>query len=663
MSPRGKKDWIKHAFFGLHYDLHALATDTDLGAELSADHLRHRLELVNPDFVQCDCKGHPGFASYPTKVGYPSPGIVRDALRIHRDVTGDLGIPLLVHYSGLWDGQAMAHHPDWAMVGSDGKPIHPTQEGIYRDTTPFACINSRYDFDLMIPQLIEIIDHYDVDGFWIDGENWATHDCYCPRCCEEFKRRTGINVVPVNQKDPNWSRWRAFHRDLFVEHVRRYTEAVHRRKPDCLVCSNWMYSMRHPGPIEVPVDFLSGDFMSSFGCERAQMEGRYLAGHGVPWNLMAWSFCSPSPEVPAQTKTAVGLCQEAAEVLSCGGGMVIYGQSQRSGWLNDWQHKIFAEVGRFCRERQTFCQHTESVPEAVVLQSDAHVWYHNTEPFCMGDGFYGAEGALHVLMENHYHVDILDETRLLENMSKYSLVVLGEQFPVSEKIPQALEAYARTGGTVLITGSHIAHAHAELAGVKEAGPVNSDPWYISVDNEVAILAGPWQPVQVLDSEIYSLVLKNQQPGKDETLYPAVTIRKVGKGQIVAIHGTIMRTYYLTHQPRLREFIKQLLDYLKVTRRVIISGPPSIEVSLRRKHNTLIVHLVNRATNPTLTPRLHLVEEVPPTGWIDVRVCVEKKPRCVTLEPNNRQVKWSWSDGWLHASIPSVHIHEILIIEE
>lgn len=27
------------------------------------------LREVKPDYVQCDCKGHPGVAGYPTKVG------------------------------------------------------------------------------------------------------------------------------------------------------------------------------------------------------------------------------------------------------------------------------------------------------------------------------------------------------------------------------------------------------------------------------------------------------------------------------------------------------------------------------------------------------------------------------------------------------------------
>jgi len=99
-TPFPRANWHDDAFFGIHYDLHARATDTELGRELTPEHLRERLLRVKPDWIQCDCKGHPGYTSWPTSVGSISPGVVNDALRIHRDVTSELGIKLGMHYSG-----------------------------------------------------------------------------------------------------------------------------------------------------------------------------------------------------------------------------------------------------------------------------------------------------------------------------------------------------------------------------------------------------------------------------------------------------------------------------------------------------------------------------------------------------------------------------------
>ena len=114
----GVRNWHDGVFFGLHFDIHANAADQHLGRDVTVDHLLEQFQKIRPDFVQCDCKGHPGYASYPTKVGVPAPGIEKDALRVWREATKRLGIPLVMHFSGVWDRVAVERHPEWARVPS-----------------------------------------------------------------------------------------------------------------------------------------------------------------------------------------------------------------------------------------------------------------------------------------------------------------------------------------------------------------------------------------------------------------------------------------------------------------------------------------------------------------------------------------------------------------
>ena len=71
----------KDSYFGLHFDFHANEETRDIGAEFDGAVLERILREVKPDFIQCDTKGHPGYSSYPTKVGTPAPGLRRDILR------------------------------------------------------------------------------------------------------------------------------------------------------------------------------------------------------------------------------------------------------------------------------------------------------------------------------------------------------------------------------------------------------------------------------------------------------------------------------------------------------------------------------------------------------------------------------------------------------
>src|SRR5882724_5143611 len=84
----------KDSFFGLHFDIHAQAKDTALGQDTSEENIAALLSAVKPDYIQWDLKGGFGYASYPTTVGYPAPGIVKDVLPILRKVSRQYGVAL-----------------------------------------------------------------------------------------------------------------------------------------------------------------------------------------------------------------------------------------------------------------------------------------------------------------------------------------------------------------------------------------------------------------------------------------------------------------------------------------------------------------------------------------------------------------------------------------
>jgi hypothetical protein len=376
-SPR--HSWHEDAFFGIHYDLHANEDDTELGRELTTDHLVERLRRVNPDWIQCDCKGHAGFTSWPTRIGYTSPGVINDSMRIHRDATRKLGIPLGMHYSGVWDSEAVAHHPEWARIDEHGVADFKEMTG-----TLSTSRMSGYTTEFMIPQMLELIDEYDIDGFWVDGENWASKPDWSDACIAEFTRRTGIDTIPRKPGDANWRTWLDFHRDLFVEHVTTYTNAVHERKPECLVASNWMYTMRQPEPIVAPVDYLSGDFEYRWGADRAAVEGRLLDSRDISWDLMAWGFTKssnlPQFEDPWILKSATQLSQEVAECVALGGAVMIYDTPQRSGYLTDWHQDTIGEVARFCRARKEPCFKSESRSQVAILHPHVDTTPRSTAP-------------------------------------------------------------------------------------------------------------------------------------------------------------------------------------------------------------------------------------------------------------------------------------------
>ncbi len=668
-----KHNWHDSVFFGIHYDLHANAHDTNLGAEVTHDHLRERLLRVRPDWIQVDCKGHPGYTSWPTKVGSTSPGVVRDSLRITRDVTAELGIKLGMHYSGVIDNRAIELHPEWARLDVHGNA-----------DTQSTCRMSGYTDELLIPQMLELIDNYDVDGFWVDGENWGSKPCWCERCRAEFTRRTGIIQIPQDKVDAHWESWLAFHRDLFVEHVTRYTNAVHARKPTCLICSNWMYTVRQPDAITAPVDYLSGDYTWAWGAERAAIEARLLDSRSdrISWDLMAWGFTKAGPmrvNPPWTLKTALHLCQEVAEVVALGGAIMIYGKPQRSGWLTAWHQDVLGEVADFCRVRKEVCFQSETVPQAAVLHlaSSLYAWSAthadtSKDPalFTYNTAVAPVEGALHALLENHRPTDLLTEEAALERLQAYRLVVVPEQIRLSEEIVNALTRYAENGGHVILSGAHLSQEYASLVGCVPASESlaesPNDSWgaiHLPIGERTTGLFGPWQPITPqADTSVLFYALCGQEVEKDQTDQAVITQRRLGKGSIIAIHGPIFRNYAEGHYPELRRFLGVLIDNLALEWLVTVEAPRKLEVILRRKAGKLMLNLLNRGAGEMLSPTRVVVEELPPVTDVTLRLHSPVAPRSVTLVPDEVPLTWQHHGDTLEIHVPQVPIHNIVVIE-
>jgi hypothetical protein len=128
-------------YIGLHLDFHAFANDT-IGGTFTESLIDSMLSITKPDYIQVDCKGHPGISSYPTKVGYPAPVIIKNPLPIWREATAKRNVSLYVHHSGVADDKQINLHPDWAVIKSDGTLDK-------RSTS----LHSPYVSEIFIPQL------------------------------------------------------------------------------------------------------------------------------------------------------------------------------------------------------------------------------------------------------------------------------------------------------------------------------------------------------------------------------------------------------------------------------------------------------------------------------------------------------------------------------
>jgi hypothetical protein len=639
----------KDAFFGLHFDLHPQKTDTSLGADISAENIDALLDRVRPDYVQYDCKGHAGYAGYPTTVGWPSPGIVRDSLAVWRRETKQRGVPLFIHYSGVWDSKAIEENPDWARVDAQGK----------RDPNATSVFGPYVD-ELLIPQLQEVTSAYDLDGLWVDGECWAAELDYSPAALKAWRGRTGLAVAPKDRSEPHWLEWKMFHREAFEKYLGHWVDALHAHDPGLQITSNWMYTTFAPKPIAADLDFLSGDYSPSLSLDRARVEARYLASTGKPWDLMAWGF-DRGKEQGWSLKSAPHLQQEAAVVLMQGGGFQVYNQPTRGGYLIPTLIEQLGQVADFCRARETLSHKSRTVPEVALLLSETSLWDRMDRVFSPWSGeFDELEGALHALLELHYSVDILAEHQLQERLPEYSLVVVPEAHKLPASFQDTLLAYVREGGNLLLLGVPASRLFESVLGVRFIGEPSVEVTELATPTGPVALNGVWQAVEPTAALAAGFRYPTRDFRRDGDV--AATTVSLGKGKIAAVYGPLAQAFFRGHHPGLRLFIGDLVTALFPDPRVKVEGPPTLDLALREtRDGRLCLHLLNRSNFP-VPDRYNFIADIPSIGPIKVRLQLSAKPKEIRWLPEAKSLSWTWRDGRLETTIPSLRVHGMLVVD-
>ena len=520
------------SFLGIHFDFHAGSDCTEIGKNTTPEMIHTIINMVQPDYIQTDCKGHNGYTSYPTKAGHPAPGFVGDPLRIWRDVTAQRGVALYMHYSGVWDNRAIELHPEWAVIRADGT----------RDKEKTSVFGTYVD-QLLVPQLKELAGEYGVDGVWVDGECWATISDYGERAVRLFKETTGINDIPKSAADPHWYEWMQFHREGFRKYLRHYVAAVRTAYPDFQICSNWAFTHHMAEPVSVALDFLSGDYSPNDSVNSARFAGRYLAWQGIPWDLMAWSF-SYNP-FPREQKPAVQLKREAAIVLALGGGFQAYYTQNRDGSVRLDELKEMAEVAKFARERQPYCHHSVQIPQVALLLSTSDYQRSAQSLFPQYKGH--SQGVLQCLLESQHSVDLVSEETLAPDMSRFPLIVVPEWQRISPAFCIDLVEYAKNGGSLLVIGKETSEQFATLTGVS--------------------LQGSGQ-----------------------------IIRSLGKGKIGFLPIAVGAEYEKNGSEAIRKQVDTIVRSLFPNPLVEVSGSSWVDVSVSKLNGNRMIHLVNTSGN-------------------------------------------------------------------
>ena len=659
----------KDSFIGVHLDYHAKPEDGFIqGKDLREEDIRRICQLLKPDFIQIDCKGHPGWASYPSKIGNAMPEFERDTLALWRRVTKEENVALYMHYSGVYDRKYCAENPDEAVMEADGNI-----------TSGATRLDGKYVDELLIPQLLELAEVYKVDGVWVDGDCWMAHTDFRPESMEKFQKETGIDlkgIAPKAPDDPYYQEYREYHRELFRRYLNHYVDTVHKSHPDFQIASNWAFSDHMPEEVSANVDFLSGDLNPMNSFNSARYASRALAQQEHPWDLMSWNFrnglCGRRGYV---AKHPNQIMQEAASVLAVGGAFQNYIAQKRDGSPNMQELENLEGVYDFIRARKDFCFRGKPVHQAALLLS-THDRHMEAKPIYSRNGYDRIMGLTALLCDIGQSLEIVCEHTLKKNIDKYEMIVIPELFSgLEEETLRSLYEYARKGGKLVITGKNTCNVFASCKeapfsvknkkkymeqqeeqtqnGHEGENKGELKPYLFTMDGKE--FGGIYSPCEIIAdgrTEAYGCIRNENKK------FELVKTVSYGEGSITVMGFEIGAEYLYSQQYMHRKLMRNIADCLYTPLVKVESVCGRLEVVALDKDGRLMVQLVNG--NGTHANQFCSTDDcIPPVLDIKLSVKSDTSPAKMILQPDGKELPFEYKDGRAYVSVPRVDIHNVI----
>lgn len=612
-------------FFGLHFDFHA-GNEEEIGVRTNPKDIEWYINETKPDFVQFDCKGHPGNASYPSKIGNAADNLKTDNLKIWRDTVKKNGLPVFVHYSGVLDERYVKLHPEAAAADEENNPIKGT-----------TSVFSDYADQCLIPQLKELIEEYGIDGAWIDGECWAV------------RRDFSENVKPYLKPGMTKEEHDAVMRRGFLDYLKHYIDEIHKFKPDFKITSNWAYSSYIPEKPEIALDFISGDYPPNNSVHEARFEGRCIAAQNMPWDLMSWSFFMDYESGIQIEKSAEQMKQEAAMVLSLGGGFQLYITQNRDGSARVVRSNRFRETADFVHERRLNFK--------KKIKSQVGVFYSAESKYKMCDVFNPAGsqdpiiGMLNCILDAQYTANIVLDYQT-DKISEYDIIVVPEWEYMSDKIIKALLGYAKDGGNLIIAGAELTAQIGKASG-KVFGEIIADySWFLSGDDgNFAGCKGKFTDLRDGNEFVY---FNNDIRDRGMAAY---SIENYGKGRIAFIPFDLGSISFSYPNYIFSEFLKKVMSLLDEQK--ILINKKCIDITVQEGENDYLINLINM-NQSRHDLKYGIYKDIQPINNIEVRF---KKTDGKISMPFGEKFECKNEKDYSLIKLDKLDIHSVIKIEK
>jgi hypothetical protein len=638
-------------FRQVHLDFHTSELIPGVGANFDPAEFASTLKSARVNSINVFAKCHHGWAYYDTKIARPHPNLKTDLLGGMVKGCRANGIHVLYYYSLVWDVAVARLHPEWRMLGRDGKVIG----GIPGDAWPWICMNTPY-LDQVAAENAEICEKYDVDGAWFDILKQPPEGCYCKWCVEDRKR------LRLTDSESDIAR----HNKLVALKVeKRLDGIVKKRFPNGLTFYNsrLVIGLRDELPYYSHIEIESLP-TGGWGYSHFQQRVRYMRTLDKDMVGMTGRFHKSWGDFGG-LKNQAALDFECLNFVANGAKCCVGDQLHPGGRLDP---TTYARIGK------TYARIESLEPWARGTQAVADIGVISTAPFQVQSTQkipYVDQGFTNMLVELHQQFNVLD---IEEDFSRYRVIIVPEEVPPSPKLIEKLDRYQ---GGVIVSGSF----DWDKTGVQLQGPAPYRNAYLlarpgafpSLDENAYFLYQPGLKAQALagtevlatygypyfDRSPERFSSHKQTPMGRKSDDPLITQR----GSVIYIAAPLFKSYALDGAGAYKIVVGDLLAKLLAKPALLAPGLPSTaQATVLRQpaESRTIVHVLYYPATRR-APDIDVIEE--PATLVDqeLRVRLDAPPRSVTLVPQNRTVPFRYDNGYAIFRVARIDGHQAIAL--
>jgi len=666
------------------------------------DHFRN-LKKAGAQSIVFDTKNPYGNCMYPSKVGFPHRMMKGDILAEMVARAKQAGIQFISYYNVVLSDELKERHPEWLQVDRNG-------ETCTAFSAKASCL-SNDDFAEHVGQhMEEIAGNYEIDGFFLDLQYFMPEGCFCSACKRKFQEAYGYELDA--DKFTALSQWRDLMefqveiRKNFIVSLKQRCEPV---RPGLVWTWNGSGGLHRFNPeLDEHADSMSTESHPP-GYLTADMRARYAHASGKPFAL----YCPESQGSWGDwtLTTADTLKGLAAIALAHGGTLNInhvpFPCGDYAGIVPPGVWETVAETFRWVTEREPFCGVKKTVPVAGVLVSPRNVKLGLARARLTGVSRYGSdamkypEWAGQLLGESHIPYGLFyDES--MERLDEYEVVLLPNQYHVSEELGGKLREYVQNGGQLVASyktslmdqdGNWLDNfSLADLFGTDLVRPseysvsymdrfdgarfssvpdmpilLNTYTWpndpkmpalYCRLREEARAIAYLAEPVIESDRSKGYTVYGAYAPVATCTEYPSVIVNQYGKGKVIFLPTPFFKSFARKNCPLIKEVFRTLIvDELGISRKIRVSAPVSVKAVLMQDEEGWLLHLIH-VQRETDSMYLTMFERKEP---IHVEVAPDWTVGAVRQCLTGEDIRFSTRDGRTEFTIESITDHHILRI--